>query len=286
MRFAILLLFLAVITSCKKNELVTVSGNEPPPDNTIPVVKVENYINKTYILVLGREPSSIELETAKTSLLNSSLDSLSRRNFIQSVINAPDFRPHMYDLNKIDLLNNTDTADFTGWITLFSIFLTDSSYIIQWPALQFELDRMISLRNAYPQYVNGSITLEEVQRRMCNNYLYDQINMGSANFVISTFQHLINRNPTRAEQTSGVSMVDGNNAILFLTAGSSKIDYLNILTGGNNYYEGQVALMYNRYLQRIPTTVEMVGGTEAFASSGLPTDVLKVILTTDEFIGL
>lgn len=286
MRIGFVIFFVLLLSGCEKSEVVTVTDNQAPPDGTISNVTVENYINKSYILVLGREPSSAEFNSAKTSLINTGLDSASRAVFITSVINAPDYRPHIYDLNKIDLLNNTDTSDFTNWITIFSLFLQDSTYLFQWPALQYELNRMTQLRSAYSAYVNGSIDLAEVQRRMCNNYIYDQINMGSANFVISSFQHLINRNPTRAEQTAGVSMVDGNNAILFLTAGNSKTDYLNILTGDNNYYEGQIARMYIRYLQRNPNTIEMVEATTLFGTSGSPDAVLKKILTTDEFIGL
>jgi hypothetical protein len=108
--------------------------------------------------------------------------------------------------------------------------------------------------------------------------------MGSANFVISTFQNLISRNPILTEQQSGVSMVDGNNAILFLQSGSSKNDYLNILTQSSNYYEGQVILFYNKYLNRTPNSIEMADGTQKYISTDDYTAVQRDILATDEFI--
>jgi DNA-binding beta-propeller fold protein YncE len=110
--------------------------------------------------------------------------------------------------------------------------------------------------------------------------------MGSTNFVISTFQNLISRNPILSEQQSGVSMVDGNNAVLFLQSGSSKNEYLNILTQSSSYYEGQVIQFYKKYLNRIPNSVEMADGTQKYITTDDFTAVQRDILATDEFIDL
>jgi hypothetical protein len=104
--------------------------------------------------------------------------------------------------------------------------------------------------------------------------------------VISTFQNLINRNPTTSEQQSGISIVEGNNAVIFLQAGSSKNDYLNIITHSSNYYEGQVVFLYQKYLNRLPNTLEMAAGTSKYQSTGDFTAVQYDILASDEFIGL
>jgi len=274
------------LLACKKSEIEQISPNTPPPDKTITSVVVENYITKTYILVLGREPDSTEFLNAKDNLINASLDSLSRRQFLGDVFASSDYLPNLYNENKIDLLNNIDTAEFTNWIYIYSLFLLDTTYQPLWPYFQLEIDKLEALRDAFPQFTSGAINVDELQRRMCNNYFYDQINMGSANFVISTFQHLINRNPTMAEQAQGVSMVEGNNAVLFLQAGSSKDDYLDIFTHSQSYFEGQVILLYRKYLNRLPNSVEMADGTAKYSASGDYTVVQRDILSTDEFIGL
>jgi hypothetical protein len=281
-----ILLLIILLASCKKSEIDLIDSNEPPVDETIAQVTIENYITRAYILVLGREPDSVEYVYADQLLSSANLDSISRKTFVDSLFADPDFRPNVYNENRINLLNNVDTADFANWIFIFQLFLSDTTYQIQWPIYQMEADRMTSLRNAYSEFVSGSISIDELQRRMCNNYLYDQINMGSANFVISTFQNLINRNPTISEQQSGISMVEGNNAILFLQSGNSKDDYLDIFTHSNSYFEGQVILYYQKYLNRTPTSVEMSDGAVAYSASGDFTLVQKNILTTDEFIGL
>lgn len=280
------LLIILIFSACKKSEIEQVPFNEAPKDKTISNVTIENYITRTYILTLGREPDSVEFNTAKSLLSGTMLDSASRQTFLDSVFNSIDYRPHVYEENRINLLNNADTAEFSNWIYLFQLFLRDTMYQLQWPYFQYEADRMIALRNAFPDYVNDSIEIDELHRRMCNNYLYDQINMGAANFVISTFGNLINRNPTASEQQSGISMVNGNNAILFLQSGSSKNDYLNIFTHSSDYYEGQVILLYLKYLNRVPGTVEMADGTLKYFTTKDYTAVQRDILSSDEFIGL
>jgi hypothetical protein len=282
-------LFLAVLLAgfgCKKSELEQITNNEPPPDETISTVTIENYITRTYILVLGREPDSIEYTNAHDLLVSARLDSGSRRKFVDTVFADPDYRTNVYNENRIDLLNNIDTVEFGNWIYIFQLLLGDTTYQAQWPLWQYEMDRMVNMRNAYNEFVGNLIQVDELHRRMCNNYFYDQLNMGSANFVISTFQHLINRNPTASEQQSGISMVDGHNATLFLQSGNSKDDYLNIFTSSNSYYEGQVIFFYLKYLNRSPGSVEMSDGASLYSSSGDYTVVQKIILTSDEFIGI
>ncbi|MBK9541570.1 MAG: hypothetical protein IPO49_04555 [Bacteroidetes bacterium] len=286
MRPLLLFILVCLLGSCKKEELATVSNNIPPPDYTIEPVVVENYINRTYILTLGREPDETEFTNARQSLLNAQLDSTSRQAFLQDVFSDPSYLSAVYNQNKIDLLNNIDTSEFTNWINIFQFLLLDTTNQASWPYLQLETNRLIDLRNAYSDFTLGTIAVDELQRRMCNNYLYDQINMGVANFVISTFQHLINRNPTGSEQQNGINMVGGINAILFLQAGSTKDEYLDILTHANNYFESQVVLLYHKFLNREPDTDEMVKGTLKYSSTGDYTAVQRDILSTNEFIGI
>ena len=285
-RIYFLFILVLFFSACKKSEIEQIPFNESPPDGTITAVVIENYITRTYILSLGREPDSLEFNTAKTALSSALLDSTSRQVFLDSVFRDIDFRPHVYEQNLYDLLNNTDTAEFTNWIYLFQLFLQDTTYQSQWPYLQYEKDRMIEMQSAFFDFTNKNIEVNELQNRMINNYLYDQINMGSLNFVNSTFQKLLNRNPTLAEQQSSVSMVDGNNAILFLQSGASKEDYLNIIIHSSNYYEGQVVFMYLKYLNRSPSTLEMADGTLKYITTDDYTAVQRDILSSDEFIGL
>jgi len=291
MRFStqkiVLILFLFVLTqSCKKESLETIPNNKAPNDLTVESTTIERYITRTYIRTLGREPDSLEALNAKAELIEANLDSTSRANFLNTIFSDPAYLPNLYEQNKINLLNNVDTAEFTFWIAIFNNVLQDTTAIFQWPYIQSEIDRLTLLQEAYADFTSGTIDIRELQKRMCNNYLYDQINMGSANFVISTFQHLINRNPTNSEQISGITMVEGINSVIFLQSGQTKSDYLNILINASNYYEAQVVLLYQKYLDRLPTSYEMTTGTMLYSSTNDYTAVQKKILSSNEFIGI
>jgi len=287
MRFTLLIFCTALFClSCTKTELETIPDNIAPPDRTVEIVTIENYVTRTYILTLGREPNATEFSNSVSLLQGAGLDSVSKAQFLSGVFGDASYKPQVYLQNKINLLNNADTADFTTWITIFNALMQDSTNLYLFAVLQYEIDRLTALQNAFPEFTNGSIGLDELHRRMCNNYIYDQINMGSANFVISAFQNLLNRNPTIAEQNGGVSMVDGNNSVLFLEAGLSKDDFLDIITHCNNYYEAQVVFLYQKYLNRVPSTQEMSSGTYKYANTSDYTLVQKDILSSNEFIGI
>src|SRR5688572_21670855 len=84
-----LLLLLAgtalIFSSCKKYEEEIIPGNEPPPDQTIDPVVIENYVHKVYISALGREPDSVELNSGLNLLLSQNLSMNSRNQFLDNV---------------------------------------------------------------------------------------------------------------------------------------------------------------------------------------------------------
>jgi len=125
-----------------------------------------------------------------------------------------------------------------------------------------------------------------MQKRCINNYIYDQINMGAANFVISSFLHFLNRAPTTNELTQGENMVNGQPGTLFLQVGQSKPDYLLIFFSSLNYYEGEAVLLYNKYLFRNPSSVEMSNAATKYQSTLDYIQMQKDILSTNEYIGI
>ncbi|MBK7887362.1 MAG: hypothetical protein IPJ86_08670 [Bacteroidetes bacterium] len=284
----VVVIILMVLTqfSCKKSELETIRGNTAPPDTSIEIDVYEDYVNRTYILVLGREPDSSEFNDAVTLLTAGLLDSPSRYAFLDEVFSSPDYPWRQFNKNRIELLNNIDTADITIQIFIFNFFLADSTYQALWPGLQIEVDRLEEIQSAAHEYANGVINIRQLQSKMINNYFYDQINMGSDNFVISSFQHFLDRNPTLDEQSNGVSMVNGNNAILFLQAGASRNDYLSILFDSDDYFEGAVIRIYKDYLLRSPSSIEMSVAALKYRNTLDFESVQKDILATDEFAGV
>ena len=84
--------------------------------------------------------------------------------------------------------------------------------------------------------MSGSTTISQYFAAFLDNYFYDQVNMGSENFVKGSFSDLFRRIPTASELTNAVTMVDNNPAILFMENGDSKGDFILIVTNNHEFY--------------------------------------------------
>jgi hypothetical protein len=205
---------------------------------------------------------------------------------VQEILDQDGFLDREFEIYRNDLMNGVDTAEISELITTFEFLLTNSTYMQQWPLIEIEKARLISLRNVGSELKNGTISLIEMQRRCVDNYYFDQLNMGSLNFVIACFQHLLLRNPTQFEQTEGVKMVDGFNGILFLQTGESKAHFEQIFFQSDDYYAGQIKLIYLRFMLRLPTSEEEVFYSSKLKSDGNIKTILIDLLSSDEYAGI
>lgn len=280
------LLIIASVGGCTKTEEEIITGNTPPPDPTQPESLRGNFITKSYIGLLGREPSDLEFDNAKSLIDENDFNSDSRKDVINDILEKDDFYSREFEIARINILNGLDTIQIRDLINTFEYLLTLPSFEEQWSAIEYELNRAKNLLNSELDLISGSILISEMHRRCIDNNFYDEINMGALNFVISCFQNLLLRNPTAYEAEQGVIMVDGFNAILFLQAGENKSDFVNIFISSDDYYEGQVQLLFNRFLFRTPISEEMTNYTAIFRTSNDYKKLISEILSTDEYAGL
>ena len=292
------LTYVLIFSSCKKEEIQyqekTFSDNDAPLDTTVDStafrLMVENYVIKSYITALGREPDSAEKNFGVQLMIDSNLSMNCRYQFLDSVFSNPEFIDKFYERARTELLQGLDTSDITAEIFLIelvvipSITTTADSILI--PYYQAEASRLREMKEIPDSLHAGVISYKEAHRRCTDNLFYDQLNMGAFNFVVSLFQHFLDRYPTTNEQVAGVEMVNGNAAILFLTSGQSKNELLQIFFNSDDYYEGQVLALYRQYLFRKPTTLEMSNGTTLYMSTGDFIQLQKSILSKNEFVGL
>ena len=121
---------------------------------------------------------------------------------------------------------------------------------------------------------------------MVNNNFYDEINMGTENFVVSMFQSFMQRYPTLSELESGKLMVNDNNASVFFVPGNGKEDFINIFIESDEYFTGQTNILFNRYLFRTPTSEESINFSLDYINTQDYQLLQSRILSTNEFIGL
>jgi hypothetical protein len=288
-QFILKLLFITSIlgiASCTKNEDKIIPGNTPPPDNTLPTGLKANFINKSYIGLLGREPSDLEYNEALNALNSNNFNEASRSTVISNILENDEFYTRQFEIANNEMLNGLDTFEVNDVIYTFSLLLTQPQYEPFYEQIQSELDRLILYKSIPTLLSNGQLSIQGMHRICINNYFFDQLNMGSLNFVIATYQLFLLRNPTEFEKTEGVKIIDGFTGILFLQEASSKNEYLDIFLNSNDYAEGQVKQMFNRFLFRSPNTEESVYFTQLLKQN-LDFKILLVnLLKSDEYAGI
>ena len=283
---AILVLTLTFIGCKKDDDPVLIPNNTAPPDGTISTVTKETYVNRAYISLLGREPIDSERESALAILSKDNLSQSNREEFLDEILAKDNYEVRLYEIARTELLDALDTAEITTNIAIFEFLLTDSSNIAIWDALNYEIDRMEEMKTIPSELANGSLDVIGLHRKCVNNYFYDQLNMGTENFVVSMFQNFLLRYPTIAELDEGKLIVDGLGGLLFLEQGNSKDDFLDIFFDSSDYFEGQVRDLYLRYLFREPDTKEVIPLANAYQQNKDFGQLQKAILSLDEYIGI
>lgn len=274
------------IASCSKTNDVIVPGNIPPPDHTIDSATIEIYLNKVYVNLLGREPVGNEKQVGMQLLRQDNFSENTRQQFLETVFSKNDYFSNLYTVANHEYLSDLDSSEIADQIIIYNLLLTQPQYAPFYDVLQYEVDRMEVLLQTRTDISNQVVNYRQMVQHLADNYFYDQINMGSENFVISTFQNFLFRYPTDSELANGKTMVDGNNAVLFLQLGKSKTEYLNIFFNSNDYYEGQVRNVFRKYLFREPTSAEEAYYSEIYKSGDNYKLLQKAVLALDEYAGL
>lgn len=300
MRISVLLLFATIIFSCflfscSKDPLIeeihkdtTVNGNNPPPYTGVSDDKITAYINKLYIDLLGRAPSATEITDNLGYLDQNGLSDASRDSLIQHLIVTKPYYVRLFSINSNEFLNGTDSAYIQYEIQLIQfVYYLDSinGNTLNLIYYTYELNRLYTLQNLTDDYMSGSVTMNKYFATFLDNYFYDQVNMGSENFVKGSFDDLFRRAPTDEELFQGVNIVNNSSGILFLQNGDSKGDYIKIVTTCDEFYEGLVKKTFEQLLLREPTSSEEGTYTTQLKNTLNYQQFEKTILKTSEYAG-
>ncbi|MDX2003319.1 MAG: hypothetical protein SFW35_12845 [Chitinophagales bacterium] len=283
-QFLIVTSVICLLAACTKYETQYIPDNTIPPDETVSDVKVENYANKVYISLLGREATATEMEAAKATLRQNNVSADDRKQFIASVLADSAYYFRVLTIATDQLIRQSIDTNFINLqIDLYTDRLNDPQYANFRDQILYEIDRYTELKRLEKDYINGLIELKEVHRRLVNNLFYDDINMGTTNFVISCFENFLFRSPTGNELADGENMVNGLYGQFLLIEGRSKDDFLDIFFSNDLYYEGQVRTLFKRYLFREPNSEESAYYTARFSSNLNYEELQTAILSLNEY---
>jgi hypothetical protein len=269
--------------SCTKTETLVVDNNTPPPDQTPQSFNREAYLNRVFISLIGRKPTNTEEASAFALIPDAAPTQAQLEALLETVFLNPGYVARSYDNARIDLLNNLDTAEISKTLATFDQIINSTTDPILIDQINREKIRLQEMLTIPADLSNGTLDRRGLHKRCIHNWFYDQINMGTANFVISSFQNFLFRPPTTSEQAQGISMVDGLSGTLFLSAGNSKTDYLTIFFNSQHYAEGQVKDAFRRYLFREPTANELSSYTVELFTDWNYNRLVKKLLSSTEY---
>lgn len=287
-----------LISSCTKTEDILIPGNQPPDYRSVPTIKVENYVNRYFIDLLGREPTDNERVYHTEFLKRNRLSIHARDTLLNILLYDTTFHPgdssyrhaaiqRIYDISKARFLegaNDGDIAQFIG-ILEFSITIArlngDSVGVYSAKAAQKQYRDVLNSRY---KLLKNKATYSDMCAAMLNNSIYDQINMNSFNYVNASFDDLFQRQPMKDEFAAAYDIIDKNiPRQIFGRWAANKNEYCDVLTHTPEFFEAQVRWVYYLLLQRDATTQEVINVLGNYMRNNNLQEVQKAIIKTDEY---
>ncbi|MBU6324709.1 MAG: hypothetical protein KJS92_04405 [Bacteroidetes bacterium] len=286
------------LQSCEQNEDILIPGNQQPDYRGVPTIKVENYVNRLFIDLLGREATDSERMRSVISLRSSNLSLNTRDSLIRRLQRDTQYRvgdssyshawhERMYNLLKARFLEGADEAELylrlgnAQFAQTIARLNGDSVGVF---SAQEQINKYKNVLDSRWKYRKGLITLGEMCSFMINNGIYDQINMNSFNFVNASFDDLFRRFPVRDEFEQAYQVIEYNKpGTVFGRVCTNKNEYCRALTESVEFYEAQIRWAFYTLLQREAGTPEVLNLLSNYRYSGDFKNVQMAILRTDEY---
>ena len=299
MNYKILYIFFIFIglLYCKK-DVEIIADNDAPYYGELPTLLLENYVNRLYIDLIGREPLDDELDKDvqflrdKEVTLESRGDLIKKLQFDTSFVEGDSsykfaYYHRMYDMLKVRLLEGASNVYIGSELNNhYSAYILDSvnGKMLNANKKLLKYHTLNNVLKAELQYYNGEIEINEVHRRMIFNTVYDAINMNTFNFINAAFDNLLFRFPTEYEFYEVYKMIEDNTAQIVLGgSANNKGDFTHLICNTKEFYEGTIVWCYGTLLARNPTTEETAFLMDTYFLDKDFQKVQRFIMKTDEY---
>ena len=289
---------LLFLTSCKDGSEILVPDNNAPPYDGVPTILVENYINRIYIDLIGREPIDAEMNRDVSALREGDLGVDARVALITRLQSSTEFVEgdssykeayyfRFYELTKARMLEGVSDGEINREIGLINDDILRDSLAGDWVQLQIhktERQKLLDVLSCLSQYREGEITINEVYGRMLYNSIYDLINMNSINFIRACFDDLFFRLHTLAEFDQSFPIIEyGTSGSILGQPASNKLEYIDVLINSREYHEGMIRWAYKTLLAREPDAAEIDAVMGDFYQNKNYQKVQLDLMVTDEY---
>lgn len=299
LRILFWIIALALLIGCKK-ETPVFEDNTAPPYTGVSTVVLNNYVNRLFIDLIGREPLDVEMEAEVASLREAELSFEARGLLVDKLMFSTEFidgdssyrRAYcvkLYENLKARFIEGASDALLQEEYNLFrgnAILDSLNGDMTGYTLKMQDAERLEALLDSRQEWQESEITISEMVQRMLLNSLYDEINMNAFNFVNATFDDLFFRFPTQPEFENAFTIVELNQpAPLFNAVAQNKVEYVELLTATGEYYEGMVVWVYQSLLSRTPSSSEVFSSAIDFRTSLDISAVQRTLLISDEYAG-
>lgn len=274
------------------------TNNSVPKYDGVSTIMIENYVNRLFIDVLGRESTVFERENLVNRLKLSQLSMGCRDSIIKALQFDTTFRigdssyrkaytTRIYNISKARFLEGAADMDIAQRSSNLGFAMTlyqlngDSVNMFYARDQKKYYDRI--LKSNYWLSKN-LITYNQLCSYMINNGIYDLINMGSFNFVNATFDDLLNRKPSADEFNRCYQIIEKNIPTdVFNRVVSNKNEYCEAITESLAFNEAEIRWWYYQYLRREIPSSELFQILKAYLKDQSIENVQRTILTTDNY---
>jgi hypothetical protein len=290
-------LILLGLFSCK-HDVEIITDNDAPYYGELPNLLLENYVNRLYIDLIGREPLDAEMEIDVQFLRSQEVTLESRGELIKKLQFDTTFIEgdssykfayyhRMYDMIKIRLLegasNEYITSQLSNHYFAYELDSINGKMLNAYKKLM-NYHILNNVLKSELQYYTGSIEINEMHRRMVFNSVYDAINMNTFNFVNAVFDNLLFRYPTQYEFDEVYKIIEDNTAQIVLGgSANNKGDFTYLICNTKEFYEGTIVWCYGTLLARNPTTEETAILMDSYFLDKDFQKVQRFIMKTDEY---
>ena len=292
------LLLLILVSGCTSTENIQVGDNQPPGYKGVSTLRIENYVQRMFIDLIGREATDIERISFTNQLKKAELHDSCRLRLVDLLMNDTTFRvgdssyrhafaQRIYNISKARFLEGASDPDIAQFIGNLNFAITVSRL----NGDSINVYRYIDLRKKYVNVLNSRSALRNNSkdyRNMCaammNNSIYDGINMNSFNFVNAVFDNCLLRKPTKDEFDRAYAIIERNiPKVLFQVVSSNKDEFCDAVVNSDAFHEAQIRWFYFVLVQREATTAEVSRLFPLFYSNHRIENIISSIVITDEY---
>jgi hypothetical protein len=296
MQKAFMLFSFALLTclavSCKKENVYT--NNPIPPNNTISTLTVEQYVNRCFVDLLGRGVTDDELSEFVSILENNNFSIEARKSFIERLQQDDGLQEQYHtkvfvDIKAryLDAINDAEIQQEANLWLSQAIQANALGDALAYELLMQEYNKTMTISNMATAWQDSPIDYPACAKAMMFNSLYDDLNMGTFNFIYASFDQNFYRYPTDEEYNQLYAPIEYNGpGIFFQQNVSNKSEMLDVLIESTEFKEGLVRWFYRSYFIREPEAQELTDGITYWTTQNDFNGFIQKILSDDEYAGI